>query len=799
VNITYKILYNDAVAMTGGQPLEGSLSVAQLVGQLEVNGIALAIARRLVERTGDPALQERIGELEARARAAATVSPAMVRLPWFCAGCPHNSSTKVPEGSRGVAGIGCHFMATWMDRDTRGWTQMGGEGASWLGEAPFSTRDHVFQNIGDGTFYHSGSLTIRAAKASGANITFKILYNDAVAMTGGQKMETANLTVPQVARLLEAEGVEAIRIVTDEPDKYPLGANFPHGARVQHRDEMDRIQRELRKVPGVSAIIYDQTCAAEKRRRRKRGAYPDPDRRVVINELVCEGCGDCGVKSNCVAVQPVETELGRKRRIDQSACNKDFSCLEGFCPSFVTVEGGRLKKTTADTGSTPFPVLPEPALPALDGPFGIVVTGIGGTGVITIAALLGMAAHLEGKGCVALDMVGLAQKGGAVVSFLKLAPTAEAIGSPRIAAGGARLLLGCDMVVAAGKTALATVGRGTRVLVNLEETMTGAFTKAPDLAFPAGRLKAALAEAAGPDGAQFVDASRLAVRLTGDAIGANLFMVGYAWQQGLLPLSREAIERAIELNGVAVAFNRQAFLWGRRAAAEPAAVEALAGLRQARSEPATLDELVAKRRAFLQDYQDSAYAERYASRVERVLAAGGPDLALAVARSLFKLMACKDEYEVARLYTDGSFLRQLGAEFEGWQKLRFHLAPPLLAGRDPVTGHLKKSRFGPWMMPAFRLLARLKRLRGTPLDPFGWTAERRAERRLITDYEALLDEVLAGLDRDNHALAVEILALPQQIRGFGHVKEASITAAKARQAELLAAFRQPQPALVAAE
>jgi indolepyruvate ferredoxin oxidoreductase len=467
-------------------------------GNLSTNQVAIAIAERLLARCHDERLRARLDELRRAEQAAAGYIPALARLPYFCPGCPHSSSTHVPEGSKALAGIACHFMVQWMDRDTRRFTQMGGEGASWLGEAPFSTRPHIFQNVGDGTFYHSGSLTIRAAKASGANITFKILYNDAVAMTGGQKMETGNLDVPAITRLLEAEGVTEIAVVTDEPDKFSLGAAFAPSVRVHPRDELDAVQRRLRKVPGVSALVYDQTCAAEKRRRRKHGAYPDPDERVVINELVCEGCGDCGVASNCVAIQPLETEFGRKRRIDQSACNKDFSCLKGFCPSFVTVKGGKLRKASAP-GDVPFPVLPEPELPALDGAYGILVTGVGGTGVITIAALLGMAAHLEGKGVAALDMIGMAQKGGAVLTHMKIAPTQDEIGAPRVAAGGARLILGCDLVVAAGAQAIPTMRRGvTAAVVNLEAAMTGDFTRAPDLAFPADRLRQAIEDGVGP-------------------------------------------------------------------------------------------------------------------------------------------------------------------------------------------------------------------------------------------------------------------------------------------------------------
>lgn len=782
-----------------GKVNEQGASMLPSWGSLDALQIASVIATRIVERTGDEALRQRLAEIEARRAVLADAPPALVRLPWYCPGCPHSTSTKVPEGSKAMAGIGCHFMVTWMDRETEGFTQMGGEGAAWLGIAPFSHRPHVFQNVGDGTFYHSGSLALRAAIAAKANITFKLLYNDAVAMTGGQKMETANLSVPQIVALARAEGVEEIAVVTDEPDKYPAGAGF----KAEHRDELDAVQRRLREVPGVSLLVYDQTCAAEKRRRRKKGTFPDPDERVVINELVCEGCGDCGVQSSCVAIQPLETELGRKRRIDQSACNKDFSCLKGFCPSFVSVKGGKLRKGGKAAKDAPFEVLPEPVLPALDGAYGMVVTGIGGTGVITIAALIGMAAHLEGKGFVALDMVGLAQKGGAVLSHLKLAPTQEETGSPRVAAGAARVLIGCDMVVAAGRTALPTVARGlTRIVANTEETMTGRFTLDADLAYPGARLRKALTDAAGSDAAEFLDASRLATALLGDAIGANLMMVGYAWQRGLIPLSHEAIERAIGINGVAVEFNQRAFLWGRRAAHDLAAVERIAGSVD-RPRARTLDETIDHRAAFLTDYQDAAYAERYRRQVQRVREAeartGRTGLTDAVTRSLFKLMAIKDEYEVARLYTDGSFRRQLDAEFESWDRLEVHLAPPMIADRDAVTGHLKKRRFGPWMLRSFGVLAPLKRLRGTPLDVFGRTAERRMERRLLAEYEAVLDELAGSLGGENHALAVEIAELPQRIRGFGHVKDASVAVAKAREAELLAAFRMPAPSLVAAE
>ena len=772
--------------------------------------IARVIARRIARFHTSPTIEQRLAFLDAKERTLARLEPRIKRVPYFCSGCPHNSSTRVPEGSRALAGIGCHYMVQWMDRATDTFTQMGGEGATWIGQAPFSTTRHVFQNIGDGTYYHSGLLAIRAAVAAGVNITYKILYNDAVAMTGGQPVD-GPLDVVMVAQQLRAEGVRRIEVVSDEPEKYPTGGGFPPGVGVHHRDRLDRIQRELREIEGVTAIVYDQTCAAEKRRRRKRGLMADPPKRAFINEAVCEGCGDCGVQSNCLSIVPAETEFGRKRQIDQSSCNKDFSCINGFCPSFVTVHGGALRRRRgADTAEAAFGTPPDPVLPATDRPYGILITGIGGTGVVTIGALLGMAAHLEGKGCAVLDMTGLAQKGGAVFSHLRIADRPEDIHSVRLAAGGARLLLGCDILVAGGFDALAKVQQGTTwSIVNAHETMTGDFTHLPDMEFPGFGLREAIVEATGAERSEFIDATRIATALLGDAIAANLFMLGYAYQKGLVPVSAAAIERAIELNDVAVAGNRRAFLWGRRAAHDRAAVEAAA--QAAQPEPAahrlatTLDEVVARRAAFLADYQDSAYAARYRALVERVRRAeaerapGFAGLAEAVARAYFKLLAYKDEYEVARLYTDGAFLKQVAEQFEGDYRLEFHLAPPLLAERDPDTGHLKKRGYGPWLLTAFRLLARLKGLRGTAFDIFGYTAERQTERRLIADYERVVEEMLAGLGPDNHGLAVEIAAIPEHIRGFGHVKAASLEAAKRREAELLATFRAPAPRQSAAE
>ena len=775
-------------------------------GALNSNQVALALGRRILARSDDPALRARIEEIEARERAAPG-DPPMLRTPYFCAGCPHSTSTRVPEGSKARAGIGCHYMAQWMERDTERYTQMGGEGAGWVGEAPFVKRPHMFQNIGDGTYYHSGSLAVRHAVACGVNVTFKILYNDAVAMTGGQRMEVGNLTVPRIARELEAEGVVEIAVVTDDPDKYPLDAHFPPGTKVHHRDELDAVQRRMREIEGVTAIIYDQTCAAEKRRRRKTGEMVDPDVRVFINEQVCEGCGDCGTQSNCVAVQPVETELGRKRRIDQSACNKDLSCLKGFCPSFVTIEGARIRKAARSGAQGEFPPLPEPELPALTESYGIVVTGIGGTGVITISALLGMAAHLDGKGVGIIDMIGMAQKGGAVVSHLKLAASPEQVGAPRVAAGAARLILGCDMVVTASKPVLATVRAGvTRAVVNAERTYPGDVARKGDMPFPEAALRQRIERALGEHPAAILESSRLAARLVGDSIGANLMMVGYAWQKGLIPLSRASIERAIELNGVQVELNRQAFLWGRRAAVDPAAVRAIAGEPAEPARPLDLDALIEHRVGLLTAYQDRAWAERYRAvvarvrRIEEERVPGSSVLAEAVARNLAKLMSYKDEYEVARLYSDGSFARALREQFEGDLRLTFHMAPPLLADRDPRTGVPRKRRFGPWMLGALGWLARLKWLRGTAFDPFGRTAERRAERALIGEYEALVEELLAGLRADRLEQALELARLPEQIRGFGHVKERNLAQARERWQALLAAWRAaPAEALRAAE
>ncbi len=706
--------------------------------------VAKAIGQRLVklgmaDQLGSQ-FKERLAFLDFKEKALAKPRVTAVRQPYFCSGCPHNTSTRVPEGSRATAGIGCHFMAVWMDRNTATFTHMGGEGAPWIGQAPFTDEKHIFANLGDGTYFHSGLLAIRAAVAAKVTMTYKILYNDAV-------------------------------------------------------------QRELRETPGVSALIYDQTCASEKRRRRKRNEFPDPAIRAVINEMVCEGCGDCSAKSNCLSVEPLETEFGRKRIINQSSCNKDYSCVKGFCPSFVTVEGGRLKKGKAGAAAADENIaLDEPKQASLDTPYGILVTGIGGTGVITIGQILGVAAHLEGKGVSVLDMSGLAQKYGAVMSHVQIAARPEALRSTRLDTGGASLVLGCDLVVTASNDALAKMAPGrTRAVVNASVTPTAEFVRNPNWRLPGSDLRSDIVEACGGEGNfAFVPATELAPGLLGDAIATNMFMLGYAYQRGWLPVSREALERAIELNGVAVEFNRKSFVWGRRAAANLERVRRAATPAEVIAMDEHLsrnvDELIERRVKFLTGYQDASLAQKYLSLVNRLREveqqkASSTKLTESVARYYAKLLAYKDEYEVARLYTDSGFLAKVEGMFEGDYRLVYHLAPPLFARKDPLTGEPRKMRFGPWMLLGFRILKRLKGLRGTALDPFGRTEERRTERALIAEYEATMEELLRDLSATNHALAVEIASLPEEIRGFGHIKATNIAAAAAKRAKLLERWR----------
>ncbi len=793
------LLYGDpdAPAIIGKRD-EGGHTLFPSEMALDPNRIAIALGDRLLARRADPELAERVARLKSYARPKG-MAEILDRRFYFCSGCPHNSSTVLPEGSRGYAGIGCSWMAQFMERSTTGYTQMGAEGLSWVGEAPFSRRKHMFQNLGDGTYFHSGLLAVRAAVAARTNITYKILYNDAVAMTGGQHHD-GPLTVPVITRQVHAEGVARIAVVSDEPQKYESGAEFAPGTTIHHRDELQAVQRELRAIAGTTVLVYDQTCAAEKRRRRKRNTHPDPPKRLFINPAVCEGCGDCGVQSNCVSLYPLETEFGRKRTIDQSSCNKDYSCVKGFCPSFVTVHGGSLRKgRVTTTGDESFPPLPEPTLPGLERPYSILVTGVGGTGVVTIGAILGMAAHLEGKGCGILDMAGLAQKGGSVWSHLRIGAQPSDIKTIRIAAGGADLILGCDIVVAASGKTLAAAREGTTMaLINTQEVMPGDFTRQPDMHFPTDALRRRIGDAVGTGRAEFIDAGRIASALFGDAIATNMFMLGFAYQKGRIPVSAEAIGQAIEVNGAGVTMNRAAFLWGRRAAADLQAVASFAAPPPARNSvlrlSTSLDEVIARRTEFLIAYQDAAYAEgyrRFVARVQQAEAAQAPGksgLAEAVARYYFKLLAYKDEYEVARLYTDRSFELALREQFAGNFHLELNLAPPLFSRRDPVTGVPAKRTFGPWMLTVFRLLAKARRLRGTAFDPFGYTEERRMERRLIAEYEKVIATALAGLSPGNHATAVELASVPEHIRGFGHVKARHRIEAKRLEAVLLDRF-----------
>ncbi len=797
--------------------------------------IARVIATRLARFFTSEAIQSRLQWIAAKERELALPRPNFPRPAHYCAGCPHNSSTVVPEGSRALGGIGCHYMVTWMDRRTDTFTQMGGEGATWCGQAPFTSEPHVFQNLGDGTYFHSGSLAIRQAIAAKVNITYKILYNDAVAMTGGQPVD-GSLSVPDIARQVRSEGVQTIFVMSDDIGKWSAVRDFPEGVEFIYRGELDAVQKRLRAVNGVSVLIYDQTCAAEKRRRRKRGKMPDPALRTFINAAVCEGCGDCGVQSNCVAIGPLETELGRKREIDQTNCNKDFSCVKGFCPSFVTIKGGALKKQKGSGASTDFPALPEPAIASsLDQPWNILVTGIGGTGVVTIGALIGMAAHLEGRGVSVLDQTGLAQKGGAVTTHVRVASRPEDIHAVRIAAGEADLVLGCDMVVVNDYWSLSKLRADrTQCVLNTYAAMPGSFTRNTDLQFPAQAIVDAVATALGGRAPEQVDATALAEALLGDSIATNTFMLGYAWQKGWVPVSLAALERAIELNGAAIAMNQAAFQWGRLAAHDPQAVKRAAGARaappisdfigashgaiaalvddeDARTDAAdrtatavafagfgrlsqTLDQSIALRVGFLTEYQDRAYAGKYLSlvdqvqRIEAQKTPGRQGFAQAVADYAFKLMAVKDEYEVARLYTSGDFEQRLRETFTGDYKVHFNLAPPLFARKD-ADGHLRKAEYGPWIFTAFKWLARARRLRGGRFDIFGRSAERRMERAVLADYLATIEELLGRLSHDNHALAVEIASLPEQIRGYGHVKQAHVAKVRARWDELLRTWR----------
>ncbi|MDK9703557.1 MAG: indolepyruvate ferredoxin oxidoreductase family protein [Sulfuritalea sp.] len=782
----------------------------RIIGKTDTQGVALLAATgelrpsRVMPVVANwlaghkPALDRRELVVDFTAPAVlSNIADAVKRIPYFCSGCPHNRSTRVPEGSTAAPGIGCHYMASWMDRDTAGAIHMGGEGVDWAAHSLFTKRRHMFQNLGDGTYFHSGILAIRQAIAAKADITYKILYNDAVAMTGGQPPDGA-ISVAQMARQVEAEGARRVVIVSDAPEKYRgQEGDFPRGTSFHHRAELDRVQRELREVPGVTVLIYEQVCAAENRRRRKKGQSTPAARRIFINAEVCEGCGDCGKKSNCLSVLPLETPLGRKRVIDQAACNQDYSCVDGFCPSFVSVIGGKPRRaamTNLEQLRQAANSLPLPEIRLADAPYDILVTGVGGTGVVTIGALITMAAHLDGHSASVLDFMGFAQKGGAVLSFVRLAAHPELLNQARIDTQQADMMLACDMVVGASEAALQTVRRGrTRLVVNSHEIPTDVFVRNPDATLHAAELLDKLRFAAGAEQMSVCDANALAARLLGDAVGANILLMGHAWQQGLIPVSLAAIERAIELNKVAVDMNRLAFHIGRLAAADSPALSQFIGSEAAADD--SLAALIEARVAHLTAYQNAAYAQPYRQLVERVMQAeqamAGSDPALplsrAVAKNYAKLLSPKDEYEVARLYTDGAFKKSLEAAFEGGYRLQFHLAPPLPGGLD-ANGAPKKRTYGQWLLPVLKLLAKGRRLRGSRFDVFGYGSERRLERQLASDYARMIENSLAQLDAPRLPALLELASLPERIRGYGHVKLAGVEKAKARERELLAAL-----------
>lgn len=769
-----------------GKTDENGEDLIPWIGELSPRLLAPIVAARL-----DAFFPEL--ELPARARALKAQDdrviqiPGATRTPYFCSGCPHNTSTKVPEGSKALAGIGCHFMASWMDRETSSLIQMGGEGVNWTAASMFTGKGHIFQNLGEGTYYHSGSMAIRQAIAAKANITYKILYNDAVAMTGGQPVD-GPISVQAIAHSVRAEGVDRIALVSDDPDKFTM-TDFPRSVTLHHRRDLDPVQRELRAIPGVTVLIYEQTCATEKRRRRKRGTMADPKRFAVINDLVCEGCGDCSVESNCLSVEPKETPFGRKRKINLSTCNKDFSCLNGFCPSFVTVEGATRRRKTADLSGVrdKAAALPTPMMAALDKPFDLLVTGVGGTGVVTIGALIAMAAHLEGKGASVLDFTGFAQKFGPVLSYLRLAARPEDIHQVRIDDGAADALIGCDVVVSSSPKASATYRTGMGAVVNSAEMPTGDIVRLRDADLNVTGRLGALSRTIGAANLRALDANGLAERLCGDAVFANMIMLGAAWQQGLVPVSLDALMRAIDLNKVQTDKNMAAFAIGRLASADP---DTLMEAVDSSKPPETLDDVIARRVAFLTQYQNTDWAQRYRTTVDRVRAAEQPlgtqTLTDAVARSLFKLMSYKDEYEVARLHMETGFIGKLREEFEGGFRINYHLAPPMLPlGRD-ARGRPRKIQLGQWMQMPFKLLARLKGLRGTSFDPFGYTAERTKERALIGWYEDLVALMLAELPNAGAARLLPIATAAMDIRGYGPVKDKAMHEVRARIDALIA-------------
>ena len=775
--------------MVGNEDEDGNRLIPW-VGELSPVQLAGIVAQRLDHEFGGNTFTQRAQRLADDRGAIIEVAGAK-RLPYFCSGCPHNTSTKVPEGSKALAGIGCHFMASWMDRDTDGLIQMGGEGVNWITRSKFNGGKHVFQNLGDGTFYHSGSLAIRQAIAANTNITYKILYNDAVAMTGGQPVD-GPISIHAIAHTVRSEGVERIALVSDEPELFDA-SEFPQRMTISHRRDLDTVQRELRDIPGVTILIYAQTCATEKRRRRKRGKLEDPKKFVVINDLVCEGCGDCSVESNCLSVIPRETPFGRKRQIDQNTCNKDYSCVNGFCPSFVTVEGDVARRAAAGSANpivvSPDDTLPEPEIPAIISCFDLLVTGVGGTGVVTIGALITMAAHLEGKGSSVLDFMGFAQKFGPVLSYIRIASNPININQVRIEPARADALIGCDLVVSSSPKASTTYRKNhTRAVVNTAEMLTADFIQHRDANLRVNDRISAIGDVIGAENLSTLNANKIANDLLGDTIYANVLLLGYAWQSGLVPVSLDALLRAIELNAVAVDNNKAAFNLGRVAAADPGQIER--ALSRDNGDDETLDAVIARRRSFLKDYQNEELALRYEALVEKAHASettvGGQGMLTdAIARSYFKLLSYKDEFEVARLHSRREFIDSTRAEFGSSAKLRFHLAPPILSSGKDSRGRPHKKEFGAWILPVFRVLASLRGLRGTVFDIFGRTAERRMERALIDEFEQLLDELLPALREDQLQGATELVRLYMNIRGYGPVKEEWVDLVRRQVAEHL--------------
>ncbi len=773
--------------MTGKHDEHGN-KLIPWTGELAPLMLVPLIAERLHNLFPDEGFDTRAAELTSTAAPCLSVDGAM-RTPYFCSGCPHNISTKVPAGSQALAGIGCHFMANWMDRSTSSIIQMGGEGVNWAASSLFTGKPHVFQNLGDGTWYHSGSLAIRQAVAAKANITYKILFNDAVAMTGGQPVD-GQVSVHSIAHHSRAEGIERIALVSDQPEKFH-SADFPAGVTIHARSQLDSVQRELRGISGVSILIYEQLCATEKRRKRKRGTLDDPKRFAVINELVCEGCGDCSVESNCLSIEPIDTEFGTKRKINLSNCNKDFSCLNGFCPSFVTVEGATRRKQSGqisvDKLETIAVSLPRPKPASLDTPYNLLVTGVGGTGVVTLGALVTMAAHLENKGATVLDFTGFAQKFGSVISYIRIANKPDLINQVRIDEKSADAVIGCDIVVSSSPKASTTYRYGTKFVLNTAIMPTGDMILNRDANLQIDERQNVIATTVGTDSLKSFDANRAAEILLGDTVFANVIMLGYAWQLGMIPVSLESLNRAIVLNAVAVNENKRAFTIGRIVSTGNQSIEQLLPAPHQSAE--SLTEIVERRSQFLTEYQNQRWSNRYRTNVEALNAAESnlqtEDLAIAASRSLFKLMAYKDEYEVARLHTQTGFRRKLNDMFEGDFTIQYHLAPPLLNSNVDHRGRPRKRAMSRGITPLLIVLTRLKSLRGTYIDPFGWTKERKAERELIRWFDGLMSQCIKTLSKSNHSIWQTILQAPMGIRGYGPVKEQSIKSVKEEVDKLL--------------